>query len=225
MAVFARYPRLGSVKTRLAPLLSDAGCLRLHQALLWDTVERTSELEVARYLFLADCSRDELLQLEEMSPVRGRWNLKLQQGRNLGERLLKAHDLLRKSHSRVAFLGSDSPTVPLGWIELAFESLSASPVVIGPTTDGGYYLLGLAKARPQVFKGIDWGTQRVLQQTQSKLPPEELKLLPVWHDVDEPPDLKQLREDLDRWPPGQAGFPQRTAAFVKGLSEAVGCRL
>ncbi len=217
LAVFARYPRLGAVKTRLAHFLSKAGCLQLHCSLLWDTVERTSALAVDRYLFLADCSTDELCELKRKEPLPA-WKLRLQQGRDLGERLLNAHQHLCGSHRNVAFLGSDSPTVPLGWIERAFRRLSRVSVVIGPTTDGGYYLLGLSEPRPQLFEGIDWGTERVLQQTRQKVPPDDLELLEAWYDIDVPEDLTRLREELDCWPPGRAGFPDRSAEFLNRLA-------
>ncbi len=144
----------------------------------------------------------------------------MQQGRGLGERLLNAHQHLSESHRKVAFLGSDSPTLPLDWIEQAFNKLAEGSVAIGPTTDGGYYLLGLAGSMPQLFEGIDWGTERVLQQTQEKVHPGDLELLPLWYDVDAPSDLTRLRDELDSWPPGRAGFPGRTADFLKRLSSA-----
>ena len=189
----------------------------MHRALLWDTLERTSILPVAHYLFLADCSREEVRDLGRKSPFPARWQIRVQKGRGLGERLLNAHQHLLESHRKVAFLGSDSPTLPLAWIEQAFNKLAEGAVAVGPTTDGGYYLLGLAGSRPRLFEGIDWGTERVLQQTQAKVQPSELELLPVWYDVDVPPDLTRLREELDSWPSGRAGFPGRTAEFLKGL--------
>lgn len=194
------------------------GCLRLHRALLADTLERTADLQADPHLFLGDCSstqRDEFAA--ELGTAGVRWALRMQEGDSLGERLHNAYRSLAAAHGRVVFLGSDSPTLPRRWIVQAFTALARLPFVVGPSQDGGYYLIGLGQDRPQIFRGIDWGTERVLEQTLQRLQPGEFQRLPVWYDVDVPADLKRLKAELESWPAGRGGFPRRTSEYLSSL--------
>ena len=199
-------------------MLTAPGCLQLHRALLLDTLDFTASLPVSRRLFLADCSARELGLFEQELVSSGislqGLELKRQRGAELGSRLRNAYLELAEAHTRVVFLGADSPTLPLEWLQLAFEVLSHHSFVIGPTRDGGYYCLGIREDRPVLFQGIDWGTAKVFQQTTRQLRPGEFQLLPAWYDVDVPADLQRLRRDLDAWPQGRPGRPQRTSSFL-----------
>lgn len=97
--------------------------------------------------------------------------------------------------NQVVVIGTDSPTLPVALIEAAFEALNAADVVLGPATDGGYYLLGCAGQVPPVFAGIRWGEPTVLAETVMRLsePRWRLKILPVWSDVDTLNDWHALR--------------------------------
>jgi hypothetical protein len=93
---------------------------------------------------------------------------------------------LRAGAETVVLLGSDSPTLPLELVRQAFKELDRADVVLGPATDGGYYLLGCARRLPPIFNGIPWGSCRVLAETVARLsdPTWRLAVLPPWYDVD-----------------------------------------
>lgn len=215
LLIFARYPRLGRVKTRLAPALPPAESLRLYTAFLLDTVERTAGLDVARRLFLADCSESEAKSLLEPLRPAACPQVDFQRGADLGDRMWNAYRSVGLSN-RVVFIGSDSPTLPLSYVCEAFRQLRELPVAIGPGEDGGYYLLGLSEPRRELFYGVDWGTERVLGQTLERLSEGDYALLPPWRDVDTPEDLLALKRDLDS---DFEGFPTRTALAVSQLPE------
>jgi len=107
-------------------------------------------------------------------------------------------DLLARGHDRVAIIGADTPTLPLEHVLRAFELLKDRDVVLGPSADGGYYLLGARDVVPEIFRGIPWGTDRVLEETLKILKILGLPrvVLPVWRDVDGPEDLEEIRRGL-----------------------------
>jgi rSAM/selenodomain-associated transferase 1 len=115
-----------------------------------------------------------------------------QTGRDLGERLGRVFgDLLGGPDDRVVAIGVDCPDLEPGIILEAYEALSASDLVLGPASDGGYYLLALRRMAPQLFEGVDWGTERVLEQTleRAKRAGLETALLGGLSDLDTPDDL------------------------------------
>ena len=89
-------------------------------------------------------------------------------------------------------LGSDAPTLPATHVDQAFNLLVRSEIVLGPSTDGGYYLIGLSGPHPEVFAGIDWGTDSVFARTLERTAGLTLDLVPLWYDVDTPEDLDLL---------------------------------
>lgn len=183
VALFARYPRAGEAKTRLAPLLGDEGAARLHRKL----VERTLEtLRASRLPFAVWTTGEELgafrRWLGENVPL-------VDQGQgDLGARL-----------ARVAppaiVLGADVPDLAAHHLRAAAQVLREVPVVIGPATDGGYYLLGFTRELPFLWQDMRWGTQEVLSDTQARLDAAGIayRMLEPLADCDRP-------EDLARWP-------------------------
>lgn len=211
LAIFAKYPRLGSVKTRLEPALGAPGCLALHLALLRDALGRTEALRVPRFLFLGDAAAAEIGRFRQgWSRWLGGVDVLPQSGQCLGERLRRACRLLSGRHRRLVVIGIDSPTIPLLWLSEAFDALRHAPTTIGPTSDGGYYLIGMNDARPELFQGIDWGTSRVLRQTLRRISAGACHLLPPWYDVDRPEDLTRLAAD-----PGCPPATARTLAKLR----------
>jgi glycosyltransferase A (GT-A) superfamily protein (DUF2064 family) len=99
---------------------------------------------------------------------------------------------------RVVLLGTDSPTLPVAWVEEAFARLGSADAVLGPATDGGYYLIGCSRRVPPVFDGIAWGGPTVLAETVARLtvPDWRLALLAPWYDVDTIADWQMLREHI-----------------------------
>lgn len=214
LVIFGRYPRLGEVKTRLSPHLTDESCLELHLALLLDTLDRTSDLAGRAHLYLSDCTYAEAKAFALEHRVDRAFQIRLQKGVSLGDRMWRAYLEVYDSTRNVLFLGADSPSVPLGFLRQAFELMSQVPAVIGPARDGGYYAVGLSSPRHELFSDIPWGTPKVLETTLSRLPRSDYRLLPQWYDIDNQEDLRTLSLDLES---DFEGFPRRTSAFLSSL--------
>jgi hypothetical protein len=205
VVIFARAPRLGRVKTRLVPPFTAGQALELHVACLEATALLVDSLphSVRKFLYLSESiSAQERKQLRLPKSVRLRW----QRGRDLGARLKRMlHELFAKGYQRVAVIGSDSPTLPRARLLQALRVLHHIPVVIGPTEDGGYYLLGCRKVQegkkirlPDIFDGIAWGTSETYARTVARLRRDRVAfgVLPRWYDVDRPADLTRLRREV-----------------------------
>jgi len=109
------------------------------------------------------------------------------------------HELKKQSFRKILIIGSDLPTLPISHLQQALELLRQHDVVIGPSLDGGYYLIGISQQIPPIFDGIPWSTERVFVMTMEKILKAKLScgLLPFWHDVDRPEDLRFLSLHLD----------------------------
>jgi rSAM/selenodomain-associated transferase 1 len=201
LAVMTKAPRPGAVKTRLTPPLSPQEAAALNTCFLRDTSEallKTAEEGAARGIAVytpigAEAAYAEILPAEfELVP---------QRGGPFGERLaFAAADLFRLGFASVCLIDSDSPTVPIQAFGQAIDFLrrDEDAIVLGPSDDGGYYLIGLNKPRPSVFEGIDWSTDRVFEQTLERAREANLKvhLLPAWYDVDDRETLQRLCREL-----------------------------
>jgi rSAM/selenodomain-associated transferase 1 len=125
----------------------------------------------------------------------GRFQISPQGDGDLGQRMQRfISGQIEIGRERVALLGTDSPTLPVHYFDQAFQELQKADVVIGPATDGGYYLLGCTRKVPPIFDNIDWGTSEVLNQTIRLLENTSLRmaLLPPWYDVDDKEDWSML---------------------------------
>ncbi|REJ65048.1 MAG: glycosyltransferase [Planctomycetota bacterium] len=203
LGVFAKYWEPGQVKTRLAADLDadmaaafDAElAAELHRLMLATTLRRLSTLDAERTFAYWPPKRQ-----AEMADLAGDdWHLLPQGDGDLGERMASFFaEMFAQSRGPVVLLGSDSPTLPLHYVVSAFAALQRVPVAIGPSDDGGYYLLGLAEMVPEVFADIDWSTPQVLAQTQSRLQTtgREFELLPAWYDVDDMQGLERLMGEV-----------------------------
>lgn len=216
LLIFARYPRLGEVKTRLEAELEAQQCLLLYEAMLADSLERYSLPACKARLYLHGCSLSEGKDLffRLRTRVNPELSVALQVGEDLGRRMWNAYEGASLHSDRVVLVGSDSPSVPLKFIRHAFDILRKVPVVIGPADDGGYYLIGLAEPREELFLGIPWGTSSVLSATEAKLCRPNYELLPTWYDIDQKKDLERLARDLAH--PFE-GYPKRTAAYLRKI--------
>lgn len=135
------------------------------------------------------------------------WVMEPQSQGDLGTRMANYfNSAFRRGAQRVALIGSDSPNVPIGCIEQAFDALDHPPtqVVLGPSGDGGYYLVAAKNEIPPIFAEIDWSTDQVWQQTVDRLVAVGLRhkagyaTVPAWNDVDTVDDLRELRTQLLR---------------------------
>lgn len=196
LALFARHPIPGRVKTRLAADLGQDAAAALYAAFTKDILARFRRVAARRLIaFTPDdaAAREHFQQL-----AAGDYELWPQPDGSLGQRLHAFFDAHLAAADRAVVIGSDSPTLPAEFAARALELLAERDCVLGPAADGGYYLIALRRPCPALFRGIDWGTPRVLEQTVDRLREAglSLHLLPVWYDVDTPDDLAFLRGDL-----------------------------
>jgi rSAM/selenodomain-associated transferase 1 len=195
LVLFARNPVLGQVKTRLQSKFDEATVLKLYTCFLEDSIDKICSLkEVVPFIgAYPDTSSKYFKIISEQKKI----TIIPQEGDDLGERMKNAFLKLQEDgFQKVVIIGSDSPSLPLSYIEAAFDS--DCEVVIGPSADGGYYLIGANGKVPNVFSSVSWGTGSVLSQTMDLLKEEgaDLKLLPLWYDIDHPEDLKFLKTHL-----------------------------
>jgi hypothetical protein len=124
-----------------------------------------------------------------------------QPGGDLGARLRAAFRTLRAAGApRVIALGADSPTLPPEHLEEGIEAIAESDLVLGPTEDGGYYLVGSRVSDETIFRDIPWSTERVLEVTLARAVQARLsvRLLPAWYDVDDLEGLRRLEGEVPR---------------------------
>jgi uncharacterized protein len=186
LAVFAKQPLPGRVKTRLAAATSPEFAARLAEAMLRDTLGKMAKIAAERVIVYAPASAEGYFRALAGSA----FAFVPQAEGDLGARLasfVNEHGAGR----RVVLLGADSPTLPCDHVQQAFASLATADVVIGPATDGGYYLLGLSKPAA-LFDGIDWSGPHVLAQTCARIQSLDLRLhmLPPWYDIDTAEDVR-----------------------------------
>ncbi|MDE0155332.1 MAG: TIGR04282 family arsenosugar biosynthesis glycosyltransferase [Gammaproteobacteria bacterium] len=193
LLVFTRTPDPGNVKTRLLSVMDAPRAAAIQAGLLQRTLEtaRASTTDDIELWCTPTTQHPILLELE------GRFSLTLrtQAGAGLGERMCFAMEQALERYRHVALIGSDCMDLAASDIDLALEQLAAgTDIVLGPALDGGYYLIGLSRLYRQLFAGIEWGTDRVLEQTRERVAQLGLKLfeLPVRRDLDRPGDLRYL---------------------------------
>jgi rSAM/selenodomain-associated transferase 1 len=200
LAVMTKAPRAGQVKTRLVPPLTPDEAARLNRCFLRDTAASISNAagDIARGVAVYTPVGAET---DYVDILPGDFALLPQHGNGFDERLTNAaEDLFRIGFTSVCLINSDSPTVPAENYAQAANLLSddGDRVVLGPSDDGGYYLIGLKQNYRRLFEEIDWSTERVLDQTVHRA--AELKvaveLLPTGYDVDDRATLRRLCEEL-----------------------------
>lgn len=199
LGVFAKYWQPGTVKTRLAATIGDHEASRIYRQFIMTLVGRMGHVADRRWLaFSPAISRDKFADI-----VDNQWELTAQCEGDLGDRMKNFFaSTLADECSSTVLIGSDSPNLPLEFIDQAFQYLLRSPVVLGPSEDGGYYLVGLSRPVLGIFEHIDWGTPSVWRQTVDSLRRSDtpFEQLPQWYDVDTDRDLKRLHKDLlDPW--------------------------
>jgi len=220
--IFAKYPHPGKVKTRLAKNLGEETACELYRAFLGDLVSRlgTHFQKQCVLCFTPDDSDSNrffgiLSDLAEIS----HWP---QPEGDLGTRLSAFFDeQFQRGTEKAIVIGSDSPTLPVPLVENAFEQLSHFDCVLGPSVDGGFYLLGLSHFVADIFQDIDWSTTRVLEQvvTQIEKSNTNFSLLPPWYDVDSLDDLRFLRGHLQALElSGEKDLPTETIRFLDRYS-------
>ncbi|HWH61532.1 MAG TPA: TIGR04282 family arsenosugar biosynthesis glycosyltransferase [Terriglobales bacterium] len=210
LVIMAKAPRLGSVKTRLAPDLSPAALTAVYRCLLEDTLALARSLrDVEVAIMCPDADVNELAQLagSEVSvvPQRG-------EGLAAGLTSVFAHFAGDRPRHTIAF-NSDSPHLPHSVLEDAFERLAAHDLVVGPTHDGGYYLVGAKAAHSSLFAGDGMGTSSALERllSRARLLDLSVAFANPFYDIDVADDLTRLSEEL-RLEPARA---PRTAEWLR----------
>jgi hypothetical protein len=213
----AKAPAPGQVKSRLCPPLTFDQAASLARCFLLDTLVtvRGAAGATAYLAYTPDDARDEFRELAGEGIA-----LLPQEGQDLGERMHGlSRRLLAAGHSAVVILGTDSPTLPAAVLAsaIAHATRGRRDLVLGPSEDGGYYLIGMRRPLPDLFAGMPWGTAAVLAETQERARRLGLQteLLSPWFDVDTPPDLARLHEELQRDPSSPA---RHTAAYLRQLA-------
>ena len=220
LVIMAKAPRPGAVKTRLAPSLSPAAVSAFYCCLLDDTLALARSLGDVEVAIM--CPETDVSELAELT--RGEARVVAQKGEGLAAGLNSAfahfapdrqrEDYQRDAHQRrVIAFNSDSPHLPRSVLQDAFEMLAAHDVVVGPTHDGGYYLVGAKASHSTLFAGDGMGTSSALERLLSRARTLELSVgfADRFYDIDVAGDLTRLAEEL-RLAPARA---PRTAAWLK----------
>ena len=191
---FIKNPEKGKVKTRLAAEVGDRMAVKLYKRFL---LEMLITLNRGTFLFyLCYSPESPLSDLKDW--LGGHYLYMAQSGEDLGERMKNGFlEAISMSFKRVVLIGSDIPDLPIQFIEEAFASLLEKDAVIGPSLDGGYYLIGFKNETfsPRAFEGIHWSTASVFEKTLTTLKQEGLTVhtLPPLRDIDTAEDLR-IRE-------------------------------
>lgn len=189
LGIMFRIPEYGKVKKRLAVQIGNWTTLKLYQKMLKETLENVSRLtSIDIYGFYKGTG------LAKFNTFKTLQNIS-QMGKDFGERMLNAFKwLFNKDYKKMILIGSDSPDMPIHYIQEAFLRLDTFEFVLGPSEDGGYYLIGLRRPIDSLFKDIKWGSKTVMIDTLKIAEREKISyfLLPQWYDID---DI----EDLRRW--------------------------
>ncbi|MDR3739586.1 MAG: TIGR04282 family arsenosugar biosynthesis glycosyltransferase [Terracidiphilus sp.] len=211
LAVMAKAPRAGKVKTRLSPPLTMQQCAELNICFLRDTTRNIAEVALtspsAGMVCYTPAGDEEAF--DGLLPAR--FALICQRGSSFGERLLcAAQDILACGFGSVCLIDSDSPTLPASALAEAVRQLNepGDRIVLGGSDDGGYYLIGLKQAHARVFEEIAWSTSRVYAETVERVHEIGAPLveLPLWYDVDDAETLDTVSNELLRnCPPPFAG--------------------
>lgn len=196
--VMVKAPRAGEVKTRLVPPLTAAQAADLAACLAADTVAGALRAIGAVIVAYSPAGgREELGSLLPFPSL----NWIEQKGENLGQRLeVAVSEALAAGHGPVIVIGTDSPTIPPLLLESSLAELEngEADIVLGPTDDGGYYLIGFQKAQPGLLQDVAWSTPLAFQQTAANAKRRDLRVheLERWYDVDTSADLLRLQEEI-----------------------------
>ncbi len=200
LIVFVKSPQPGNVKTRLAREIGDDLAAALYRCFILDLADTVGKLpqDVVFCHAPKDCGNMFRAWLGEG------FDFVPQADGDLGERMKQAFlQAFQKGYERVAVIGSDTPDLPVSLLLRAFDELKDAHAVIGPSTDGGYWLMGFHPAGfcPEVFEGIAWSTETVFADTMKKFEEKSrrVQVLPQWTDIDTLDSLRQWLASHDAW--------------------------
>lgn len=214
LCVFVKAPILGRVKTRMQPELSSQDTLLIYRAMTEDllaSLDGELDFEIVLFFWPQDGEKDVALWLGSTR------TLVPQRGNDLGERMLGAFEWAHeRSFEKTVVIGSDIPGLDARVVAGAFNRLATSDVVLGPSFDGGYYLIGMKRPHPELFAGIPWSNSNVYQQTLAVL----RRLALTAHVLDEMDDMDTV-DDLRRlWRSGELCERSKLHEILRSLFEA-----
>ena len=198
LMVFVKYPAPGSVKQRLAQHLGNERAAEIYKKIAATIVQKVTPARSGDYIVTICFSPQEdeklvkkwLNKNEYFSP---------QEGSDLGERMSNAFlQAFAAGYTKALLIGSDCPDISRTIVNRGFVLLDTQDIVLGPALDGGYYLIGLRRHEPELFTNIEWGTERVLQQTLDTITAAgvTVALLPQLRDIDRIEDLSHYSLSL-----------------------------
>ncbi len=205
------------MKTRLNPFLDPQTIFDLYLCFLADSIDTLCLVESAdRFVGIKPSNLSGYFdRLDPSCAI----SVFVQEGQDLGERMQNAFaSRFAEGYGKVVIIGADSPSLPTRYIHQAFAS--NRDVVLGPSVDGGYYLIGMCGNVVDLFEGVTWGGNTVLEQTRERLEGSgaSLELLPTWYDVDRPEDLKFLKTHLELMAAASHGEGKSTREFLGQIS-------
>jgi len=215
LVIMAKAPRPGMVKTRLAQSLPLTAITELYRCLLYDTMALAKSLDAVEVAIVCPASDVDELACLAGDAVR----VVAQRGEGLAAALTSVFAQFAAGHQRVVAFNSDSPHLPPSVLENAFGALAACDVVVGPTHDGGYYLVGATAAHPRLFEGDRMGTTSALAAllARARTLGLSVRFTDPFYDIDVASDLTRLAAELELAP---AKAP-RTAAWLAEWVRAV----
>lgn len=188
LLIFIKNPEKGKVKTRLADSIGHQRALEVYQQLLQITKKVTLPLKCARQVWYST-----YIEEDDLWSNAG-YQKRLQTGKDLGQRMQNAFKkAFTEGYEKVLIIGSDCAELTTDIIQQGFRVLDDHDVVVGPSKDGGYYLLGMTTFYPDLFSGINWSTPTVFEETVSRLKSEDrsFMLMPTLNDIDTKQDLTE----------------------------------
>ena len=192
--IFAREPVAGQVKTRLIPALGAEGACHLYQQLLEHTLNTGIQSALAD-IQLCITPESDTAYFNRLSQAK-HFQLSIQTGDDLGQRMFNAMASALKHYKKVLLIGTDCPFLSADDLQQAIAALDNYNMVFSPAYDGGYVLVGAKNIIVEIFSAIDWGTERVMQQTRSCLNNTDLSWyeLAKQYDIDVPEDLRHIEQ-------------------------------
>ncbi len=222
LAVMARAPSDDSGKTRLRQTGGAERAAALRRAILLDTLESVRSVYGVHLVVIFT---PETTRLEFEALVDDSEGLLGQRGNGLGERMEHGcSDLLARGYTGVVMIGSDLPTLPAAYVDQGIEVLRREddPLVLGPSEDGGYYLIGLRRCHQELFHGIPWSTSSVLARTlvSARELGMAVTMLPSWYDLDSADDLDRVIRTAEMDGPAIARHVRAWAAVTRDVRSA-----
>ena len=202
VGIMAKAPLAGQAKTRLIPALGPEGAAGLQREMLLDTIELAKvALEGDGSVTIVCPTAADRAVLQDLVPdsvgIVAHGHGDLMRGLDFG---LTHH--FEQGYQQVVLLDGDSPTLPAHYLRSAFQQVTRNAVVLGPTLDGGYYLIGACRPRPELFDWDQLDSATICQQTCARAEAlgAHVTLLPDWYDVDTSEDLERLVDELQKHP-------------------------